>query len=93
MVNPASPPTTPPINAGLEAPVPSPSDSPPEAAVPDGGLALLVSVGSPEPPPPPIPPDEEAVGKSDEEVSDRCVDIDVRNDEAVDLGRIGVKEV
>lgn len=86
MVNPATPPTTPPITFGVAACVfPSP-DPPPDCEVPDGGLVLLVSIGSPEPPPM-ILPSEEVVGMFDEEVKDDCEDTEVLNDEAADFVR------
>lgn len=67
--------------------------SSPDAGVPEGGLALLVLVGSPGPPipPPSTPPSEDAMAVNDEDVKDGCVDVDVTNDEVADFARAVVE--
>lgn len=92
MVNPATPPTTPPITVGGETRVLFPPDPPPDCGVSDGGLALIVPAGSPEPPTPPIITPE-VVGTRDEEDEDCSLDVDVMEDEVGDLVREVLKEV
>lgn len=77
-----------------------PPDPPPDCGVSEGGLALIVPAGSPEPapaspPPPPVitPASVEVVGIRDEEVKDCNLEDDVMDDDADDFVREVLKEV